>query len=150
MKEQIKPRRVLECRNRKTRPLLTFPPIPSSITINEYQVLLTSITCLPCDPIGRRYLPYSSPHPVYVPHPISKWPERPLSHPLHAGYKSGIRTPAQRWFSLELARCSNSISHSNKLYFPLILPHVWKFFSNPHMDHDIYCKYISSEALIYI
>jgi len=37
---------------------------------------------------------------------------------------------------LELAHCSNSVSHSNKLYFPLILSHVWKFFSNLCMDHD--------------
>ena len=38
--------------------------------------------------------------------------------------------------SLEPARCSNSISHSNKLYSPLILPHVWKLFSSPCTDHD--------------
>ena len=53
--------------------------------------------------------------------------------------KSGLRSPVQRPFSLELAHCSNSISHSNKLYFPLILSHVWKFFSNPCLDHDIVC-----------
>ena len=46
-KEQIKPRKVLECRNRRTRHLLTFPPIPNDVIINEFQVLLTSITCLP-------------------------------------------------------------------------------------------------------
>ena len=40
---------------------------------------------------------------------------------LYPGYKSGLRTPVQRQFSLELARCSNSVSHSNELYFPLIL-----------------------------
>ena len=45
--------------------------------------------------------------------------------------KSGLKTPIQCQFSLELARCSNSISHSNKLYFPLILSPVWKFFPNP-------------------
>ena len=89
-KEQIKPRRVLECRNRKTRPL--SPSLPHVVTINEFQVLLSSITCLPSYPIGRRYLPYSSPHPVYVPHAISKWPTRPLSHSLYPGYKSGLRT----------------------------------------------------------
>ena len=76
------------------------------------------------------------PHPVYMPHPISKWPARPLFHFLYPGDKSGLRTPVQRRFSLELARCSNSVSHSNKLYFPLILSHVWKSFSNPHPDHD--------------
>ena len=110
--------------------------LPLLVTINGFQVLLSSITCLPSYPIGRRYLPYSSLHPVYVPHPISKWPTRPLSHSLYPGYKSGLKTPVQCWFSLELARCSNSVSHSNKLYFPLILSYVWKFFSHPHLDHD--------------
>ena len=75
------------------------------------------------------------PHPVYMPHPISTWPP---SHSLYPEYKSGLRTPVQRRFSLELARCSNSVSHSNKLHFPLILSHVWKFFSNPRPDHDIF------------
>ena len=42
------------------------------------------------------------PHPVYMPHPISKWPTRPLSHSLYPGYKSGLRTPVQHRFSLEL------------------------------------------------
>ena len=32
-------------------------------------------------------------HQAYVPHPISKWPTRPLSHSLYPGYKSGLRTP---------------------------------------------------------
>ena len=57
------------------------------------------------------------------------------SHSLYPGYKSGLRTPVHR-FSLQLAHCSNSVSHSNKLYFPLILFHVWKFFSNPRLDHN--------------
>ena len=87
-------------------------------------------------PTGRRYLPSSYSHPVFVPHPISKWATRPQSHSLYPGYKSGLRTPVQRQFSLELARCSNSVSHSNKLYFPLILSYVWKFFSNLHPEHD--------------
>ena len=76
------------------------------------------------------------PHPVYIPHPNSKWPVRRLSHSLYPGYKSELRTPVQRRFSLELAHCSNNISHSNKLYFFLILSHIWKFFSNPCLDHD--------------
>ena len=98
-KEQMKPRRVFEFRNRKTRPLSTFPPIPKVVTVNEFQVLLTNITCLPSDPRGRRYLPYSSPHPVYMPHPISKWPTRPQPHSWRSGYKSGLRTPVQCRFS---------------------------------------------------
>ena len=72
-----------------------------------------------------------------MPHPISKWPTRPLSHCLYPGYKSRLRTPVQGQSSLELARCSNSFSHSHKLYFPFILSHVWKFFSNLPLDHDI-------------
>jgi len=36
---------------------------------------------------------------------------------------------------VELAYCSNSVPHSNKLYSPLTLPHVWKFFSNLRRDH---------------
>ena len=48
-------------------------------------------------------------HPVYVPHPISKRPTRPLSHSLCPGYKSGLRTLVQCQFSLELAHWSNSL-----------------------------------------
>ena len=59
------------------------------------------------------------------------------SRSLYPGYESGLRTPVQCWFSLELACCSNSVSHSNQLYFPLILSHVCKFFSNLRLDHDI-------------
>ena len=50
-----------------------------------------------------------------MPHPISKWPTRPLSHSLYPGYKNGLRTPVQCQFSLALAHCPNSLSHSNKL-----------------------------------
>ena len=71
-------------------------------------------------------------------HPISKLPTRHLSCSLYPGYKNGLKTLVQRQFSLELAHCSKSISHSNKIYSPLILPHVWKFFSNPHLVHDIF------------
>ena len=37
------------------------PSLPYVVTINGFQVLLRSITCLPSYPTGRRYLPYSSP-----------------------------------------------------------------------------------------
>ena len=63
------------------------PSLPLLVTINGFQVLLSSITCLPSYPIGRRYLPYSSLHPIYMPHPISKWPTRPLFHPCTLGKK---------------------------------------------------------------
>ena len=115
-----------------------YPPfLPHVVIINGFQVLLSSIICLLFYPIGRRYLPYSSPNPVYVPHSINKWPAKPLSHYWYPGYKSGLRTLVQHWFSLELAHCSNNVYHSNKLYFPLILSYVWKFFSNSGTDHDI-------------
>ena len=60
-KEQKKTRMVLECRNRKkTDPYR--PSLHHVVTIKGFQVLLSSITCLPSFPTGRRYLPYSSPH----------------------------------------------------------------------------------------
>ena len=131
----MKLRRVLKCRNGKNRSLCPF--LPHVVTINGFQVLLRTITSFPSYPIGRRYVPYSSSlHPVYVPHSISKLRARPLSHRLYPGYKSGRRTPVQCRFSLELAHCSNSISHSHKLSFPLTLSHVWKFFSNLCLDHN--------------
>ena len=124
------------------------PSLPHVVIINGFQVLQSSIICLPSYPIGRRYLPYSSPYPVYVPHSISKWHARPLFHSLYPGYNSGLEYSVQCQFSLELARCSNSISHSNKLYFPLILSHVWKFFSNLCPDHDnpAYLIYMQSTS----
>ena len=111
------------------------PSLPYVVTINGFSVLLSSITCLPSYPIGRRYLPYSSFHPGYLPHPINKWSARPLSHSLYPAYKSGPRTLVQRWFFLELSRFSNRVSHSNKFYFPPILSHIWQFFFNPCTDY---------------
>ena len=108
-------------------------PSPHVVTINKFQVLLSSIICLPSYPIGRRYLPYSSPT-QYKRLIKSAWPTRPLSCSLYPGCKNGLRTPVQCWLSLGLAHCVHSISHSNKLYFSLILSHVWKFFSNPHTN----------------
>ena len=96
------------------------PSLPHPVTINGFQVLLSSITCLPSYPIGRRYLPYSSPPPS-----ISASSNQQMTHKtptplLYPGYKSGLRTSVQHWLSLELARCSNSVSHSNILHFPLM------------------------------
>ena len=135
MKEQIKPRRVMECRNRKTRLLKSFPP-----PCCNYQWISgppEQYNLPPLLPHGKKVFVSLFPQPVYVPHPINKWPARPLSRSLFPGYKSVLRIPVQRRFSLELARCSNSVSHSHKLYFPFILSHVWKFFSNLPLDHDI-------------
>ena len=55
----MKPRRVLEAG--AERPDLWCPSRPHAVTVNGYQVLLTSVTCLPSYPTGRRHLPYSSP-----------------------------------------------------------------------------------------
>ena len=54
------------------KPDLYRPFLPHVVTINGFQVLLSSITYLPSDRIGRRYSAYSLPQPVYMPHPISK------------------------------------------------------------------------------
>ena len=109
---------------------------PHVVTVNGFQVLLSSRTCLPSYPTGRRYLPYSSPTQYTCLIQSENDPHDPWSHSLYPRYKSGLRIPFQRRFSLELASCSNSVSHSNKLYFPLILSHVRKLFSNPHPDHN--------------
>ena len=66
------------------------------------------------------WLIWSDPHPVYMPHPVSKWPTRHLSHSLYLypGYKCGLRNVQHR-FSLELSHYSNSVSHS--FFFFLLL-----------------------------
>ena len=120
----------------KEKPDPYRPSLPHVVIINRFQLLLSGMTCLPSYPTQGEVFALLFPHPVYVPHPISKRPRRPLSHSLYPGYKSGLRTPVQCRFSLELAHCSNSVSHSNKISLSLILPHVWKFFSNLHPDHD--------------
>ena len=85
MKEQIKARSVLECRNRKTRPLSSFPP--PCCNFQWISGPPEQCTCLPSYPIGRRYFLYSFLYPVYVPHPISKWPARPHPTPCTLGIK---------------------------------------------------------------
>ena len=124
----------MECRNGNTRPFLSFPPPGCNyerISGPPEQYNLSPL--LPHT--WRRYLPYSYSTSIHASSSQQMTRKTP-SHSLYPGYKSGLRTPIQRRFSLELACCSNSVSHSNKLYFPFILSHVWKFFSNPHTDHD--------------
>ena len=70
-KEQKKNKNGLRMQEQK-KPDPYCPSLPHVITVKGFQVLLSSIACLPSYPKGRRYLPYSSPPPVYVPHPISK------------------------------------------------------------------------------
>ena len=42
------------------------PSLIHVVTINGFQVLLSSITCLPSYPIGKRHLPYSSSPTQYM------------------------------------------------------------------------------------
>ena len=88
--------------------------------------------------MGRRYLPYYSPTQYTCLIQSTKDPQDPYPSPCTLGKKSGLRTAVQCPFSLELAHCSNSVFHSNKLYFPFIVSHVWRFFSNLCLDHDIF------------
>ena len=59
IEREMKPRTVSECRNGKTRPWC--PSLPRGVAPNGFQVLLSSVACLPSCPVGRSYLPYSSP-----------------------------------------------------------------------------------------
>ena len=90
-----------------------------------------------------------------MPHPISKWPARPLSHSLHPGYKSGLRVPVQCRFSLELVHCSNSIPHSNKflkifyLFFIFLFTfHLFTFHGLIHLLNGITQKRIHTEITL--
>ena len=106
MKERIRPRRSLKCRNRKTGLLLPFSPP----CCNYQWILDPPEQCNPSPLLPNRekiFALLSTPPPstptVYVPHSIHNWPARPLSHSLYSGYKNGLKTPVQRRFSLELA-----------------------------------------------
>ena len=67
------------------------PSLLYVVTINGFQVLLSSISCLPLNPWGEGIC-LTLPPPSIHAHAISKWPARPLSHSLYPGYKSGLRT----------------------------------------------------------
>ena len=110
------------------------PSLPHVVTINGFQVLLSSITCLPSYREKVFALLFPTQYICII--QSSNCPEKPLSHSWYPGYKNRLRARVQCRLSLELARCSDRVSHVNTLYFPLILSHVWKFFSNPCLDHD--------------
>ena len=135
-KEQIKPRRVLECRNGKTRPLISFPPIPNVVTLNEFQFLLTIITCLLSFPIegeGICLPPHPTPYNCLIQDPI------PLLTPwVWKWIKDTCSTSALSDYQEAAPLCWQRLSppHSNKLYSSFTIPHVWKFFSNLRLDHD--------------
>ena len=107
------------------------PSLPHVVSTNGFQVLLSSITCLPS--YLREGICFTLPSIQYMCFIQSA---NDPQDPYPTLCTLGIKTPVQCQFSLELACCSNSISHSDKLYFPLILSHVWKFFSNPYPDHN--------------
>ena len=110
------------------------PSLPHVVTINGFQALLSSITCLPSYREKVFALLFPTQYICLI--QPSKCPEKPLSHSLYPGYKNRLTARVQCRLSLELACCSDSVSHSNTLYLPLIVSHVWKFFSNPRTDHD--------------
>ena len=112
--------------------------LPHVVTINGFQVLLSNITCLSSYPTKGEGICLTLFPPSIRASSNQQMTQRTPIPLLYPGYKSGLKTPVQCQFSLELARCSNSISHSNKLYSPLILPHFWKFFSKPHLYYNIF------------
>ena len=149
MKEQMKPRRVLEWRNRKFRPLLSFLPVPNVVTINEFQILLTSINCLPSfSMLGEGIYFTLSPQPIYLPYPISKWPIRSISCSLHPGYQNESRTPVHCRLSLtvrKLACCAGRDSPLPTLTnFPLLSLCLMSGNSFPtHTRHPSFIKKIN-------
>ena len=104
------------------------PPLPHVVTING-----TEQPVSPPTPEGEGTFPTLPPPRIRASSSQQMIRKTPI--PLLVPH-TGLRTRVHRRFSLELARCSNSVSHSNKLYFPLILSHVWKFFSNLSPDHN--------------
>ena len=120
----------MERRNGKPRPY--HLSLPHAVTING-----TASPFSPPTPQGEDVCPTLPPPSIHASSNQQMTCKTPIPL-LYPGYKSGLRTPVQRRLSLELARCSNSVSHSNKLYFPLILSHVWKSFPNSCLDQDRY------------
>ena len=108
--------------------------LPHVVTVGGFQVLLSSINGLPSYPISRKCFSYSSPTQYMCLIHSANDPQDPYHTPCTLAM-SGLRTPVQHLFAFVLACSSNSVPHSNKLYFPLILSQVWKFFSNTTPDH---------------
>ena len=72
-----------------------------------------------------------------------------VHHFLYPGYKSGLRTPVQRQFSLELTRYSNSISHSqfsHSVIFDSLRPHGLQH-TRPPCPSPILGVYLNSSPL---
>ena len=79
------------------------PSLPLVVTIKEFQVLLSSITCLPFYPVQGGFCLTVPPAQYICLIQSANDPSRPLSCSLYPGYKNGPRTPLRRRFSLELA-----------------------------------------------
>ena len=77
----------------KSRCLLSFPLPLRVLAINEFQVLLSSITCLPSYPIGRRYLPFSSPTQYMCLIQSANDPQDPYPAPCTLGIKMDQGSP---------------------------------------------------------
>lgn len=81
-------------------------------------------------------------------------PPSMLSHSLYLGYKNGPRTHVQCWLSQTIrkpAHCAKrrlSLPHPNKLYSPLILPHVWNSFPTLAWTTTKYSRSISEEECL--
>ena len=119
----------------KNRPLLSFPLPLHVVAINEFQVLLSSITCLPSYPIGRRYLPFSSPTQYTCLIQSANDPQDHYPAPCTLDIKMDQGFPFN--IGCLLSQPTVLIASPTVInYSPLMLPHVWKFFSNLHTDHD--------------
>ena len=90
--------------------------LPHVVTVDGFLVLLSSINGLPSYPIRRNCLSYSSPTQYMCLIHSANDPQDPYPTPCTLAM-SGLRTPVQHPFSFVLACSSNSVPHSNKLYF---------------------------------
>ena len=132
-----KPRKVLECRSTKARPLPSFPP--PGVTVNGFQVLRSSISCLLSYPTGRRYLPYSSPTQYTCLTQSANDPQDP-SHSVYPGCRRGPRSPVQRGPSPELLLLSPALTHLVSLSSCLMSG------NSPTCTRTRPCPWLSTEA----
>ena len=116
------------------------PSLPHIVAINGFQGLLSSITSVPSYPPQGEGICLALPPPGIRASSYQQMTCKTPAHSLYPGYKSGLRIPAQRPFSLELPTVL-TVSPSLINYFPLILSHVWTFFSNLCLDHDTEYNY---------
>ena len=87
---------VLECRKGKTRPY--HPSLPHVVTINGFQVLLSSITCLPS--YFKKIFICLTLALHRPPRICASSNQQMISRPLYHAYKSRLSICVQCWFSL--------------------------------------------------